>query len=426
MRRLGPACLLALGLMALGCGSTAPATSDAGSTSASKSGARSSEDLQFEARLYNASDGRSFIYFKLRTKDLLYKSEGPGGPYRAHVLIRYEAYPVGGKSLLDSASTFVRDASDHQDRDKELVGSIELKRKPGVDITLRVIAEDLNRGVADELRLRVMDAQAIDRNAMLPMDPNRGVPLFDDHLAFTGPVGLKCEQCGGRPLLVEHFTRRYQLPPPVFTEKRAPALDLKPDSSYALQADGNGHYMLDMPDSGFIHIRTDTAAKQGLTLHAMQAAYPSVRTVKDMTAPLRYITSMQEWERITGSPDPRKAIEKFWTDVTGDRDRARSAIRAYYSRVEIANREFTAMSEGWRTDRGLVFIIFGPPSTVRRTDRGEVWTYGEESSESMTFNFRKQEVPYSDNDFVLDRDPMFKGAWFRNVESWRNGRVYQN
>jgi GWxTD domain-containing protein len=203
-------------------------------------------------------------------------------------------------------------------------------------------------------------------------------------------------------------------------------VDLTPDSSYSVEANEQGNYMLEMPTDGFIHIRTDTSAQQGLTLYAMKAAYPSVRNVDDMTAPLRYITSMQEWERITTSPDGRKAIEKFWTDATGDRDRARGAIRAYYSRVETANREFTSFAEGWRTDRGLVYIIFGPPSTVRRTDRGEVWTYGEDSTESMSFNFRKREAPYTDNDYELDRDPMFKGAWYRNVESWRNGRVHQN
>ena len=26
----------------------------------------------------------------------------------------------------------------------------------------------------------------------------------------------------------------------------------------------------------------------------------------------------------------------------------------------------------------------------------------------------------------LDRDPAFKGAWYRNVEAWRNGRVRSN
>ena len=45
---------------------------------------------------------------------------------------------------------------------------------------------------------------------------------------------------------------------------------------------------------------------------------------------------------------------------------------------------------------------------------------------SLTFNFTKRKGPFSDNDLVLERDPMLKGAWYRNVESWRNGRVYQN
>jgi GWxTD domain-containing protein len=425
MRNPGTSFVLALSLLLGGCGSTAP-TASTKEPSPSKSKERNQGDLRFDARLYNGMGDRSVIYFKLRTKDLLYKSDGGPGPYRANVLISYEAYATGGKSLLDSASTYVRDLSTDKDRDQELIGSIELKRRPGTDLTLKVFAHDLNRDISDQVTLRVRYTPEIDRNAMLPMDPVGGVPLFDDHLSFAGPVGVKCEQCAGRPLTIQHFDQVYKLPSPVFTEQRAPAVDLTPDSSYAVTADANGNYMLDMPAGGFLHIRIDTAAEQGLSLHAMKAAYPTVRNVQDMTAPLRYITSMQEWERITSSPDGRKAIEKFWTDATGDRDRARSAIRAYYSRVEIANREFTSFAEGWRTDRGLVYIIFGPPSTVRRTDRGEVWTYGEESTESMSFSFRKREAPYTDNDFELDRDPMFKGAWYRNVESWRNGRVYQN
>jgi hypothetical protein len=83
--------------------------------------------------------------------------------------------------------------------------------------------------------------------------------------------------------------------------------------------------------------------------------------------------------------------------------------------------------EGWRTDRGLVHIIFGPPSTVRRTAQGETWVYGEENNMmSLTFQFVRRESPFTDNDLQLDRDPVFKGAWYRNVEAWRNGRIYQN
>ena len=83
--------------------------------------------------------------------------------------------------------------------------------------------------------------------------------------------------------------------------------------------------------------------------------------------------------------------------------------------------------EGWRTDRGLVHIIFGTPTTIYRSARGETWIYGEESNlMSTTFTFVRRSSPFSENDLVLERDPLLKGAWYRNVESWRNGRVLQN
>jgi hypothetical protein len=64
---------------------------------------------------------------------------------------------------------------------------------------------------------------------------------------------------------------------------------------------------------------------------------------------------------------------------------------------------------------------------VRRNPQSETWVYGEENNMmSLTFNFHKRGGVFTDNDYQLDRDPVFKGAWYRNVESWRNGRIYQN
>ncbi len=126
-------------------------------------------------------------------------------------------------------------------------------------------------------------------------------------------------------------------------------------------------------------------------------------------------------------PNVRYAIERFWIDAAGDRERAREAIRIYYGRVETANRFFTSVVEGWRSDRGLVNIIFGTPTSIYKSDLSETWIYGEENNlMSLTFTFVKGKSAFSDNDLVLNRDPLLKGAWYRNVESWRNGRVYQN
>ena len=118
-------------------------------------------------------------------------------------------------------------------------------------------------------------------------------------------------------------------------------------------------------------------------------------------------------------------MEQFWTDAAGSRDRARDAIAGYYGRVESANRHFTSYTEGWKTDRGLVHIIFGTPTTIRKDGRSETWIYGDETNlMSLVFNFVRRDEPFSDNDLV-SRDPRLKSAWYRNVESWRNGRILQ-
>jgi GWxTD domain-containing protein len=58
-------------------------------------------------------------------------------------------------------------------------------------------------------------------------------------------------------------------------------------------------------------------------------------------------------------------------------------MEEYYQRVAYANRQYGHYTEGWRTDRGMVYIIFGPPSNIERrpfeknSKPYEIWTYYE-------------------------------------------------
>lgn len=382
--------------------------------------------VRLQARVYHSSESRSTIWFKLRTQDLLYKNGGGGGPFRAKVLLKYEAYAaIGSSQLLDSASTFVKDTSEDPTEDKELIGSMEMKRNDQRSFVLKITARDLNRDTESTVFIPVDRGVPGHRQGFLPLT-DRGVPFFDDNVAAGTRVRVRCEQYAGRTLFAEHLEAPAKLPMPVFTAgSERPAV--KQDSAFSIPVGADGSFEYTADSTGFTHFRIDTASSTGFTLFTFNSTYPVVRTSPDMVPPMRYITSLQEWDRITASTDPRREVEKFWTDAAGNRDRAREAIDAYYSRVESANRHFTGWTEGWKTDRGLVHIIFGTPNTIRKNGDAEVWTYGEETNlMSLTFVFEKRPGPYSDNDLVLRRDPNFKTAWYRNVESWRNGRVFQN
>lgn len=100
---------------------------------------------------------------------------------------------------------------------------------------------------------------------------------------------------------------------------------------------------------------------------------------------LRYVANQEEIDFIeagTTNEEKQSRFEQFWKklDPTPNTDR-NEAYEEYYSRIDYANRNFRSYVEGWRTDKGMVFIIFGKPSNIeRQTPYGdnrvfERWTY---------------------------------------------------
>ncbi len=409
---------------ALGCGSYVPVA--AGDNFAYLYG-KGAAAIRLQARVYQPDDGQAMIYFKLRTADLLYKGTGGGGPYHARVVMRYESYPApGSRELLDSSSTFVKDQSMVASEDKELIGNMALKTSGNTPFFIRITAHDLNRDAQSTVILRVERSGPGNSQEFLPLGTNN-LPIFDDHVRPGTNLKIQAESHAGALLYVGHYPAVEKLPAPVFANVQPPSLDSPPDSTFTVRVQPNGTFNFTTGKSGYYHFRTDTASMVGYTLFVPTESYPTVSSAADMVSPLRYITSLKEWDGISTSADQRKAVERFWTDAAGSRDRAREAIAGYYGRVESANRHFTSYTEGWKTDRGLVHIIFGTPTTIRKDGRSETWVYGDETNlMSLVFNFVRREEPFSDNDLILERDPRLKSAWYRNVESWRNGRILQN
>jgi len=73
----------------------------------------------------------------------------------------------------------------------------------------------------------------------------------------------------------------------------------------------------------------------------------------------------------------------------------------------------------------MIYIIFGPPKTIFKSDDSERWIYGDNKNlMSMDFFFHKIIIPFSDNYFVLKRGEIYKTSWYQATDTWRNGRIY--
>ncbi len=384
--------------------------------------------IRLQARIHHRDTAHSTLYFSIPTTDLLYKSSGDGAPFRAAATLRYEIHSDwSSRTVLDSASFRVTDETTEPGLEQRLIGSAPLGSNLPATCVMRVQVSDLNRDSQGVVYLRPLRGTACGAQYFLPIDERSGQPLFSDHVKPGRDLQVRCERLAGHTLAAGHRSADRSLPAPVFSSTIRTNGAVGTDSTFTVVVDSAGHFRFNPVQPGMYHFHQDDSTGAGYTVMVMGESYPTITTAEDMLRPMRYITSVQEYERMVNATNLREAVERFWIDAAGDRERAREAIRIYFERVETANRHFSGEMEGWRTDRGMVHIIFGKPTSIRKSEESESWTYGEENNlMSLVFTFVKRDSPYSDNELILERDPLLKGAWYRNVESWRNGRIYSN
>ena len=97
--------------------------------------------------------------------------------------------------------------------------------------------------------------------------------------------------------------------------------------------------------------------------------------------------------------------------LAGDKESAQGLMDYYYNKVQNANINFTSDREGWSTDRGMIYIIYGEPDMVYKDTDMETWKYKTNNSDPLIFDFYKVKTPFSNNHFIMQRDEIFKYSW---------------
>ena len=78
------------------------------------------------------------------------------------------------------------------------------------------------------------------------------------------------------------------------------------------------------------------------------------------------------FEKLSTVEEKEQFIEQFWFRRDPDPRTAENEFKEeHYRRIAYSNEKFTSGDLGWRTDRGRIYIIHGPPaSVVSRPDGG--------------------------------------------------------
>ena len=112
------------------------------------------------------------------------------------------------------------------------------------------------------------------------------------------------------------------------------------------------------------------------------------RSVRDMDLAidqLRYIAKDDEFSILKDAQtteEKQTRFIEFWKKRDPNPSTPRNEkMEEFYARVEYSNKHFSHYLEGWRTDMGMIYIIFGPPNNVDRhpfevdSKPYEIWSY---------------------------------------------------
>ncbi len=381
--------------------------------------------LHPEFKLLHVNDSISQLYFKINESELLFERRSLADSFSATVKIFCRVTLNYESPLVMDSNTVVLNIESSTNNKKEFaVGSMNLKLNRGGRYILSVNTSDLVSKRNDLTYLEANKTDYLGEQNFLVRDPANGHILFTRWFDTTTQIAIQCFHPINK-LLVRFYRNNFPIAAPPFSADEYESPRLKSDTSYFI-VQHSGVFQLTLKGRGLYHLMADSNDLEGITFFRFDESYPDITQAYQMVAPLRYISSNDEFEKLMSSKTPKQEVDNFWlTASSGNQEKARELIRGYYSRIQDANRYFTSYQEGWKTDRGMIYLVYGAPSSIYRTSSGETWTYGEEKNYmSLTFYFLKLENPFSDNDYALQRQATYRNLWYNAVDLWREGRVY--
>jgi GWxTD domain-containing protein len=154
--------------------------------------------------------------------------------------------------------------------------------------------------------------------------------------------------------------------------------------------------------------------------------FPRVTRIGQLTETLLYLATQKEYHELMlpeGEEKTKEKFEKFWLRLGETPQAAANLIKQYHARVEEANLLFSDYKEGWKTDRGMVYVVFGSPPLIERQYRTERWTY---SSGALFIYERlieqRSDLPFENWELV--RDASHEWYWEKERDRWRRGQIF--
>jgi GWxTD domain-containing protein len=384
--------------------------------------------------IVNETSKRSVLTVKFFTSDLFFSEANPEGVPKAQLFISVRLYNVSLGRVLSDTSNYNIEIIKEGAR-PEYLYKVPMQVESGFDYIAEVKISD---------RIRLLTVQAfVPFNTL--SENNQYNFIARGHFArneLLSPVLRKDEYVNllylRRPLdsiYVSFYKQFTAIPDPPSMLLPEKTIDYDPDTIIALPYSDTMPVMF--PREGIYLLTTEKDIREGYTFLNFGNTFPALNTPEEMIKPLAYLATADEINTMLSHPRPKIALDDYWVKCGGNVEKARELIRIFYTRVLFSNQYFTSYKEGWRSERGMIYIMYGPPDKVYKTSDGESWGYLKPvvksswggrvhmKEEYLFFNFSRKDSRFTDNDYYLRRSESLVTLWDQAVLNWRKGIVFR-
>ena len=343
--------------------------------------------------------------------------------FTEHFLIAYVMYPDYNNRERLGYGTVPLTAQNINVQGDHLTLMFDVKRPKDAAnaVLLTEITETTNGTKArNDLSLRFRATKLSDRFTLF--DKAGKQPQLRNYVNVGDTILIRDVNGISKPLYGFRYRHDFEAASsPMNTSPRPAAKSLTEDSTLTIST--NKPFVI--PREGLYYFLEDTTDAAGIGLVVTDKRFPKLTRPEKLIKPILYMSTSSEIGELNQAQDTKKAFDRYWLSLmSGNEEVARKTLKAYFDRVEEANRLFTSYKEGWKTDKGMIYIVLGAPDRVQRNREREVWVYNRRANVSeVNFTFTKKPNQFVEDHYELVRFIEYQPVWYPIVEAWRTGTI---
>lgn len=373
-------------------------------------------------KVYHNTTNTSLLFLKTYTSELLFQPVGNTGSMISDISVEYTLFETSSdnKQVTDSGTYNYK--IQQESAEKFFITQIPIKTEEGKSYSLKVMMRDNLRNSFNLSFVEVEKTENLGQQYFNVTNTN-GSPLFKNVIIGDGAFRVLHTNPGSDKLFVSYFKNETPLPKPTYAASLESTAYNKRDSLFIV--DYTPDLVVSLSHIGMYYIQFDTNSNSGISVTRFPMGFPRITNPDDLIEPLAYITTTGEYNNIISQPNSKLAADEFWIKSGGSASRGREMIRIYYNRVYFANYYFSNTVPGWKTDRGMIYIVYGPPHDIKKTANSEIWLYYKKGNgDPIKFRFNYSPGKYHLNQYTLERSENHNWHWREAIYSWTNGEIF--